>query len=503
MTEIETRAFDFEVRLQDVEARTVTGLAVPYGQTINIGGFQERIAPGAFGKTQTMPLFWGHDHKEIPIGRVVATRETDAGLEIDAIINDTDKGNNVYRALKAGDITKFSVGFVPTKNRREGDVVIRESAELKEVSLVNFPAYSLASVTEVRAEQEMENIMENDYSTDIEEIRGSVNDLVRKFDKAEADKPEAFVSQYRSAGEWLAGLAKGESNAKDIATRDFGTLADADGTSRPAFVDAQLKLVEKQRIIKNLFSTAPLPAAGNSIEYPRVKQTAGTVQKQAAEGANLAYLEVALETATSPVETYGGYSSLSRQAIERSDLSYLETVLRFQALAYADATEFAVQQALVGAVGVNEVELVGATAASYLGAVLDAKAEIDDNSRGLAADFVLVSRDVHRTLSTLLDTTGRPVFDINGDGSNTFGTIPAGRLAGVIDGTPIVIGKNLPAGTIVVASASALVTYEAPGAPFRLQDENIINLTKDFSLYGYMAIAIPDVKGITVISDGA
>lgn len=510
MTEIEVRHLDFEARLENVETRQVTGMAVPYGQTINIGGFQERVERGAFDTSTSIPLLWGHNHSDIPIGRVISMRDTEEGLEIDAVLNDTDKGENVYRALKAGDVSKFSIGFTPTKSRKEGDVIVREKGTLREVSVVNFPAYSKASVTSVREadQKEMESksmTVDNDYSAEIGELRDSIADLGRKFDKnAEAEVPAV---QFRSASEVLKGLAKGDEAAKAVMTRDFGTMADADVT-RPAFINAALKLVEKQRIVKSLFTSAPLPASGNSIEYPFVLSEAGTVGVQATEGTNLPYMELQFDTATAGVKTYGGYSSLSRQAIERSDLSYLETVLRYQLVQYGNATELAVQQALAAAAGANSIELGGATgsaktAAQYLEAVIDAKAAIDDNSKGLTADVVLVSRDVHKKLSLLVDTTGRPVFALNGDGQNTFGTIPAGRLSGVIDGTPIVIGKNLAAGTIVVASADALISYESPGAPFRLQDENIINLTKDFSLYGYMAIAIPDVKGISRIVDAA
>lgn len=508
---MEIRNIGFEARLENVETRTVSGLAVPYGQTIDIGGFQERVERGAFDTSQTIPLLWGHDHKDIPIGRVTAMRDTEHGLEIDAVLNDTDKGENVYRALKAGDVSKFSIGFIPTQSRKEGDVIVREKADLKEVSVVNFPAYTKASVTSVReaetnSNKENEMTNENDYSAEVSELRDAVADMQRKFDKV-SEHDSAPAVQYRSAGEWIKGLAKGDQSAQEFATRDFATSVDADNV-RPAWMNSQLKLVEKQRIVKGLFSSASLPASGNSIEYPYVKTATGEVAVQVAEGDNLAYLELAIDTATAAVKTYGGYSSLSRQAIERSDVAYLETVLRFQTLAYANATEKAVQNALVAtAATANSVELGGtagtASAVQWIEAVIDAKGEIDDNSTlGLSADFILISKDVHKTIALLKDSAGRPVFSVNSDGQNTWGSMPInGRLVGVIDGTPVVVGKNLAAGTVIVASADALVSYESSGAPFRLQDENIVNLTKDFSLYGYMAIATPDVKGITFIVD--
>ena len=40
-------------------------------------------------------------------------------------------------------------------------------------------------------------------------------------------------------------------------------------------------------------------------------------------------------------------------------------------------------------------------------------------------------------------------------------------------------------------SADAIQIKEQPGAPLRLQAENIVNLTKGFSVYGYAAIFAP------------
>jgi phage head maturation protease len=75
MSEIETRSL--ELRLDNLEKRTITGLAVPYGQDANIGGvYQERFAPGAIDSIEDVKLFYGH---ETPIGVVIDGRETDGG----------------------------------------------------------------------------------------------------------------------------------------------------------------------------------------------------------------------------------------------------------------------------------------------------------------------------------------------------------------------------------------------------------------------------------------
>jgi hypothetical protein len=41
-----------------------------------------------------------------------------------------------------------------------------------------------------------------------------------------------------------------------------------------------------------------------------------------------------------------------------------------------------------------------------------------------------------------------------------------------------------------------LKIWESSGAPFQLQDQNVLDLTQDFSVYGYMAMGTPWPEGI-------
>lgn len=501
------------------DKREIVGIAVPYDQIAEIrtsaGSYKEKFLKGAIEDNIEAPVYFRHDHQSngLSVGSILSAISTDAGLEVTTKIYRSSKGDQVLNDAMSGKLKNFSIGFNPLEHQEIDGITVRTKVSLEEVSLVESPAYAGAAVIEIREsnnkkedDEQIMSIDNDNLSTEVAGLRDSVTDLERKLEVLEVREESAPATNYRSGGEWLKALAAGSEDARmEVRAFTGATTVDAD-TIRPAWMNEQLKLVQKQRIVKSLFSSESLPSTGNSIEYPYVKTETGTVGVQSAEGADLPYLELVIDTATAPVVTHGGYSSLSRQSIERSDVAYLESVLRFQAIQYGNSTEAAVQSALAAASGVNTIELGGATAAAkqaaqYLEAVIDAKAAIDDNSKGLTADVILVSRDVHKKMSLIVDTTGRPVFALNGDGVNTFGTIPGGRLAGVIDGTPMVVGKNLAAGTIVVASSLALTSYESPGAPFALQDENIINLTKDFSLYGYFATAIKDAKGISRIVD--
>ena len=146
MSEMETR--DFEVRL-NADTREVTGIAVPYGQVADIGMYREQFVPGAIRSVEDVKLFWQHSE---PIGKIVEGRDTADGFEIRATISKTARGDEAYTLLKDNVINKFSVGFVPVEQTRDGDLVTRTLVDLKEVSLVSFPAFSGASVAEVREE---------------------------------------------------------------------------------------------------------------------------------------------------------------------------------------------------------------------------------------------------------------------------------------------------------------------------------------------------------------
>ena len=159
----------FEIRATDTEKREVSGVAVPFNETIDIGGgWSERFDKGAIDLTSDVKLF--RDHKEI-IGRVTEMEESEEGLLIRAKISETTLGNETLNLVKDGAIRSFSVGFIPVIDEKENKTIVRKKVDLKEVSLVAFPAYENASVTEVREVKEEIMTENTDYSAEIAEVR--------------------------------------------------------------------------------------------------------------------------------------------------------------------------------------------------------------------------------------------------------------------------------------------------------------------------------------------
>lgn len=507
-----------EVRADKVDEFIVSGLAVPYGEVTNVGDYQESFERGAFADhTGTVPLFYGHQHASEPIGNIIATRETEAGLEVDAKISLTSRGKDVYQLVKDGVLQRFSIGFRPVAEKIVDGVTVRTKAILGEVSVVPFPAYAGAAITQVRTqdfsasadETQERSEMTVENTADVTDIRESVEDLTRQIallkDRGN-DGAGANAVKFTSLGEFVKGLANRSVTMADAAelTRAYTGATTTDANVQPGWVARDIKLVDRGRTVLNLFSKDSLPASGMSVEYPKFGSTSGDVAEQAAEGDDLTYIELVVGEGTAPVKTYGGYSELSRQTIERADVPYLNKVLDVQKISYGKVTNGAVRTVLTAgsSYGTHTIAFADkGKPGAWIDTVTDAVGQIDQNSTGLNADVWVVSLDQFKAIASIVDTAGRPVFVLNGDGSNTIGNVSATGLTANVAGLRVVVDAGLTGVASYIVSGEALTVMES--GPFNLADENIINLSKAFSLYGYLAVTLNDVKGVVKVTHAA
>jgi HK97 family phage prohead protease len=489
----------FEIRATDTEKREVSGVAVPFNETIDIGGgWSERFEKGAVDLEADVKLF--RDHKEI-IGKVTRMEESDEGLIINAKISDTTLGNETLELVKDGAIRSFSVGFIPVVDEKKEKTIVRKKVDLKEVSLVAFPAYENASVTEVREEVKEEIMTENkDYSADIAEVRNHAEELERRLDVlATTSASTPATSQFRSYGDWVKAVAAGNEDA--IALHRTFTGADlGDSIVKNAWVSDTVRILNAGRPTFNVFASAALPADGMNVEYPKVNTNTLDVAEQAAEGDALAYGKLTLTSATAPIKTYGGYTDMSRQVVERSSIAYVDTAFRAMVAKYAAVTNAAVRAKLVSeAANFNSSALGAWTATEIIDSLAEAAVKVNGDT-GLPLEFILVSSDVFRLMAKTVDTMDRPILSNVGATSNTFGSINPVGLTGNILGLPVVVDPSLANLSFYAGNSAALTNYESAGAPFRLNDEDITALTNSFSVYGYLGIAVPEPKALCVIA---
>jgi HK97 family phage prohead protease len=497
MTDMITRSF--EIRATDAEKREVSGIAVPYNDTIDIGGgWTERFEKGAVDLTADVKLF--RDHTDI-IGVVTAMEESDEGLLIRAKISETVLGNETLNLVKDGAIRSFSVGFIPVTDETKGKEIIRKKVKLKEVSLVAFPAYEKAEVLSVREETNQEEIsMENttpDYTSAIEEVRNHTEELERRLDVIASEKtPSVSVPQFRSFGQYVKAVAAGDVEAH----RTFTGADSADSIMKNAWVSDTVRILNAGRPTYSVFSSGALPPDGMNVEYPKINTNTIDVANQAVEGDTLAYGKLTLTSATAPIKTYGGYTDMSRQVVERSSINYVDTAFRAMVAKYASVTNAAMRQQLITDAALFNQSALGAwTAAEIIDSLAEAAVKVNGDT-GLPLEFILVSSDVFRLMAKTVDTMDRPILSNTGATVNTYGNINPVGLTGNVLGLPIVVDPSLAALSFYAGNSAAITTYESAGAPFRLNDEEITNLTNSFSVYGYLGIAVTDPKALCKIA---
>lgn len=496
---------ELHVREVDSDARTFTGIAVPYDQQVPIndwfGTYNETFARGSVQDSDDALLYWRHSD---PIGRITSHRDTDGGWEVTARISETPLGDEAYTLLRDGVVTSMSVGFQSVSyevDDESGDIT-RTAVRVREVSLVPMPAYDGATVTDVRHRQPISN----DHTpqgdpVDPEEFQRRLDaaltieraENARQFDALTARLGTGTTSapQFRSLAHFLKALASGDDNAMTL-HREYTGAGLADAVNANVWLADAIRLVEKRRPVLGTFAHDTLPPKGMTLEYAKLKSDTTKVEKQAAEGDALPFGKIQLDTATATVGTYGGYSEVSRQTIDRAETAYLNTLFKAMSIRYGVETEAAARAILVATVNQQRaagkgIALDWATAErnDVLDALVDAVGLYDDN--GFSLDGGLVAKDVFKHLMHLEDSTGRPVMNVTGQGVNQTGTINVKQLTGDVASISFRMLASAPAGMATFYDADAITIWESSGAPYQLQDDDVIHLTRDYSVYGYLA----------------
>lgn len=518
------RAIEIQIRAAgDPASREVEGIAVPWETTIDINGQPERFdAACVMDNADRALLLWRHS---APIGRIIENTSTADGWQIRAHISETPTGNEVYTLVRDGVIDRFSVGFRPLESRTETDgTIVYTRVRVSEVSLVPFPAYDTATVTKVRHNtpntiEEIHTMTDPIIDTEARalatEARDSATELERRFAVFSTPSPEPVIDR-RSAAEVLKSLVAGDDSAvrsyNETLERAYtgGTTADA-GLVNGWVGDLTRIFDTTSGALGSVFSTGTLPAAGMTLEYAELASNTIAVAQQLAEGDDLGLGKVSLVLKTAPIKTYGGVTTLTRQEIERSSLPILQhslnalaraagkrskLELRTAFTALKTAREALAADAGVVALGAN---LGASTWSQWIGATVDAASALE--AEDLTLDALIVSPAVFKKFATITASDGRPLLLMDGTGTNNIGTINPRALGGQIAGLTVVTDSGLTGNSASFANSLALRAYNSPLVS--LQDETILNLSKNFGVYRYGAVAAEIPAGLVPVKFSA
>lgn len=497
---------------QDGDGLTLSGVAVPFGREYAMfDDYSEVIDPDCDFGSRDVKL--AREHGAL-IGRIIGQKREADGLHITARIADTAQGREVADLVREGVYDAFSIGFKPVanaiENRDDGTTVVHRTAvELFEISVTGIPAYPDAKITGQRDitnnDTDKEGTAMTDDTNEVAQLRDELNGELRDIRAALAHMEpttgaDTVGGAYRSAGEYLKALASGDETAMTLMrdTRDLITTPDAG--DNVTWIADDLKLIQLRRKVMGLLTHAALPPKGMTMEYNVVATDTMSTAKQAKEGDALTFGKVTFGTKTADINTYGGYTTLSRQTIERSTVAVLNTALRALTNSYAKATELAVRAELYALIkaqrdatsNANKIDTTKTAAAmtpnDWAALILDAAEITDERNTGLGT--LAVSTDVAKSLIALTDTGSR-FLDISGKGNDTLGSFDLTGVVGDLMRVPVHILPGAEANTAVFLDPSAMTVWES-GGPTQLTDGDAIHLTESYSVYGYLAIGATD-----------
>lgn len=170
MNEHDKREFAFELRAAvDDKPPMLVGYAARFNSwSDDLGGFKERIRPGAFKNAlmkSDVRALYNHDSNQLPLGRTPKTLrllEDTKGLLVEIDLPDTQQARDLQTSINRGDVSQMSFGFIVAENgdewkEKDGETrrTITEIRELFDVSPVVFPAYPQTKIA-VRTKEKLE-----------------------------------------------------------------------------------------------------------------------------------------------------------------------------------------------------------------------------------------------------------------------------------------------------------------------------------------------------------
>jgi uncharacterized protein len=149
----EQRTIDVDVGSLDTRGRTVHGYASVYNVlSEDLGGYREKIAPGAFAGVldNDVRALLNHDPNEV-LGRTKSGTlrlfDEQRGLRFELDLPDSPLGENMRSAIRRGDLDGASFRFEVGDEAWDGDVrTVKAVKSLHDVTLATYPSYPAASV---------------------------------------------------------------------------------------------------------------------------------------------------------------------------------------------------------------------------------------------------------------------------------------------------------------------------------------------------------------------
>jgi hypothetical protein len=442
--------FDIDVSAADQQTRTIEGVAVPYGETANLGGTVYRFQEGSLVQARNRtPLLLGHDRNR-PIGVLVELADTPSGALARFQIDNGIEGDLALEQAASGSRGGLSIGADIITGEEDADgVVTVTAASLLEVSLVAIPAFAGADVTSVAADDETPTIdpdpapHDDTPTEEIEELMETTPDQVAaELAPIIANTPARTELSADAYVQHMVRAMKGDAKSARLIEASLDTIDVAAVVGLvPDFYTRQIigGLTENRPLANNV-RRAAMPAEGMHLYKPLWGTTpvGGWITEADPTPSNA----ITITNHEVDVMQWAYGVSMTVASLERGT-GVAEAVYRQIILNYYEAVEGKLSLALTNAAeglagGANVLATVG---------ILSAAVYSDSGRR---PDKAYMAPDVW---SDLLATAGPFAF--------TTGSTNANTIAGQIAGLDIVVTSALADGTIIVADSNVVELRES------------------------------------------
>jgi HK97 family phage prohead protease len=501
--------FSSHVEAADSERRVIAGKIVPFESVGHTSVGPVVFAKGSIeiGDPGKIKMLMQHS-PERPIGRMQKFNEAEDGIYASFKISASMSGQEAL--ILAGEqlIDGLSVGVDVNKSIQKKEYLYVTSAVLREVSLVESPAFGEnAKVTKVAAsESEAEN------TNQLEESEAPVEDLATAPQEAKAEAATPTVEAARPV--ITAPLIQTrlrtpiDSMAKYTEHKIKAALGNDDSklyvTAADDFANNGLGFNPTQYLTEFVTNTrfgtpaidacsqGTLPASGMTINVPSLVTSAAggtgvapTVTVEA-EGGAVANTDMVSQYLTGTVSKYSGMNTLSVELLERSDPNFYAELTQQLQNAYLTTIDTTVLAALQAA-----GTFANATTADSDGIIsytAEAAKFVYANTGYFAQNYI-GNPAQWQALMGAVDSTKRPIYNAI-QPMNAAGQVAPTSIRGNVLGLDLYVDKNFSQtafddNSAIILAPEAFTVYRSPQA---FMSVNVVsNLQVQVAIYGYMA----------------
>ena len=542
--------FSSPIEASDSARRIIAGQIVPFGSVGNTSVGRVIFEKGSIQipAASKIKLLAQHNTND-PIGRAQSFKETSIGIDGVFKLSAASKATDYLLMASEGLIDGLSVGVevVTAREQKDGTLVVT-AAILKEVSLVESPAFSEARVLEVVAQEAEDDMAEMTIEQIEDEQIAKISEAVKVLE--ETQKIEKALEQTETQTESEAAVSEDttpattEAAATAEASRPIIKAATAygDGTTRvrhgitsmgrytehkikaalgddtsrqwvaaaedrvtaaadsfstnPAFSPIQylsnfVSNTNFGRPAIDAVSKAALPANGMTINIPSLVTSAGGGSSTAPTVAETAESAAPSDTGMTSayesvsVKKYAGQQTISLELMERSDPIFFDQLAIQLERAYLQATDAALI-AILTAQG-TQAATAAATSAGLISYV-STEAPAAYKGSSYFAQNLVANTDWWSALLGYTDTTGRPIYNAYNPWNNAGDSKP-GSIKGTVLGLDLYVDKNVTSGLVdesaFIIAPETVLWMESPEAFFSV---NVVNsMSVQTAIYGYAA----------------